>query len=160
MPHAHASLREVRSGEFLKIDGGAQRDGYHSDITRTVVVGAPSSLQEAIHRIVLEAHDQAIAAVRPGITGEELDNVARKVIEEAGYGRYFGHGTGHGIGLSVHEEPRIGRESHTILEEGMAFTIEPGIYVPEVGGVRIEDTILLTERGAEVATNTTRRMTL
>ncbi len=160
MPHAHASPREIRSGEFLKIDGGAQWNGYHSDITRTVVLSAATSSQEAIHRIVLEAHDQAIAAIRPGMTGEALDQVARKVIEEAGYGRYFGHGTGHGVGLSVHEEPRIGRESHTILEEGMAFTIEPGIYLPGVGGVRIEDTILLTEKGPEVATTTTRRMTL
>lgn len=160
MPHAHASQREVRSGEFLKIDGGSQWQGYNSDITRTVVLGSATSQQQEIFQVVLEAHDQALSAVRPGMLGQELDGVARKVIEEAGYGPNFGHGTGHGVGLSVHEEPRIGKESRVILAEGMAFTIEPGIYLPGVGGVRIEDTVLLTETGVELLTTTSREMTL
>ena len=160
MPHAQASDRSIQSGEFLKIDGGSQWQGYHSDITRTLVLGRAAPRQEEIHQIVLEAHDQAIAAARPGMSAEELDGIARRVIEEAGYGQYFGHGTGHGVGLSVHEEPRIGRESHISLEEGMAFTIEPGVYLPGLGGVRIEDTVLLSADGAEVVTTTPRGMML
>jgi len=158
MPHAQASDRSVQSGEFLKIDGGSRWQGYHSDITRTLVLGRATPQQKKIHQTVLEAHDQAIAAARPGMTAEELDAIARRVIEEAGYGRYFGHGTGHGVGLSIHEEPRIGRDSRVSLEEGMAFTIEPGIYLPGLGGVRIEDTILLSDKGAEVLTTTPRGM--
>jgi len=160
MPHAHASQRAIRSGEFLKIDGGSRWRGYHSDITRTVVLGSPTSREREIFQIVLEAHDQALAAVRTGLVAEDLDGVARKVIEQAGYGSYFGHGTGHGVGLSIHEEPRIGKGSRTALAEGMTFTIEPGIYLPGLGGVRIEDTILLTESGAEVLTTASREMTL
>ena len=160
MPHAHPSSRVVGTGELLKIDGGCQWQGYHSDITRTLVVGAAKPDQRRIHQIVLEAHDQAVAWARPGINAEELDAMARKVIEDAGYGPYFGHGTGHGVGLSVHEEPIIGKGSRVLLEEGMAFTIEPGIYLPGFGGVRIEDTVLLTASGAEVVTTTSREMTL
>jgi len=160
MPHAHPSQREVGSAEFLKLDGGAQWQGYHSDMTRTWVLGSATSQQKQIFQIVLEAHDEAISAVRPGMLAEELDGVARRVIEEAGYGAYFGHGTGHGVGLSVHEKPRIGKDSQTPLAEGMAFTIEPGIYLPGVGGVRIEDTVLLTESGVEVLTTASREMTL
>lgn len=160
MPHAHPSQRELRSGEFLKIDGGSQWQGYHSDMTRTWVLGSATSRQKEIFQIVLEAHDRAISAVRPGMLAEELDRVARRVIEGAGYGAHFGHGTGHGVGLSVHEEPRIGKDSHIALAEGMAFTIEPGIYLPGVGGVRIEDTVLLTESGVETLTTASREMTL
>jgi len=160
MPHAQASDRAIQAGELLKIDGGCEWQGYHSDITRTLALGRATPDQEKIHRIVLEAHGQAVAAARPGMIAGELDGVARRVIEEGGYGEYFGHGTGHGVGLSVHEEPRIGRDSKDLLEEGMAFTIEPGIYVPGLGGVRIEDTILLSARGAEVVTTTPRGITL
>jgi len=160
MPHAHPSQREVKSGDFLKMDGGSQWHGYHSDMTRTWVLGSATPQQKQIFQVVLEAHDQAVSAVRPGMLAEELDGVTRRVIEEAGYGAYFGHGTGHGVGLSVHEEPRIGKDSRTPLAEGMVFTIEPGIYLPGVGGVRIEDTVFLTEDGAEVLTTASREMTL
>lgn len=158
MPHAHPSQRSFKTGEFLKIDGGNQWDGYHSDITRTMVWGASTFQQREIYQIVLEAHDQAISAAKPGMTGGELDGIARGIIERAGYGQYFGHGTGHGIGLSIHEEPRISKASSIPLEAGMTFTIEPGIYLPGVGGIRIEDSVLLTESGIEVLTKATREM--
>jgi Xaa-Pro aminopeptidase len=160
MPHAQASDRIIESGEFIKIDGGCQWQGYHSDITRTMVWGRATPEREEIHRVVLQAHDEAIGAARPGMRAEDLDAICRKVIEEAGYGSNFGHGTGHGVGLSVHEEPRIARDSKVLLEEGMAFTVEPGIYLPGVGGVRIEDTLLLSAHGAEMVTTTPRGMAL
>jgi Xaa-Pro aminopeptidase len=160
MPHAVPSERTIKAGEFVKIDGGCQWKGYHSDLTRTVVWGKASPEQERIYQVVLRAHDEALAAARPQIKAEELDAVCRRIIEEAGFGDFFGHGTGHGVGLSVHEEPRIGRDSKVILEEGMTFTIEPGIYIPGTGGVRIEDTILLSGSGAQVLTKSLREMLL
>ncbi|HUL30323.1 MAG TPA: M24 family metallopeptidase, partial [Thermodesulfobacteriota bacterium] len=125
---------------------------YHSDQTRTVVCGNPSPQQQKIYGIVKEAHDKAIEKVRPGIPVSDVDAAARDTIRDHGYGEYFGHGTGHGIGLAVHEDPAVNRENKDLLREGMVLTVEPGIYLPDWGGVRIEDMVLVTPHGAEVLT--------
>ena len=152
LPHGRASGKQIERGEFVLIDFGAGFRGYHSDQTRTVVCGNPSSEQQKIYQIVKEAHDQAIEKVRPGVPISEVDGAARDHIQNQGYGEYFGHGTGHGIGLAVHEAPVINGENKGLIEEGMVFTIEPGIYIPDWGGVRIEDMVLVTPHGAEVLT--------
>ena len=152
LPHGRASGKQIEWGDFVLIDFGAGFQGYHSDQTRTVVCGNPSSEQQKIYQIVKEAHDQAIEKVRPGVPIGEVDAAARDHIRNQGYGEYFGHGTGHGIGLAVHEAPVINGENKGLIEEGMVFTIEPGIYIPDWGGVRIEDMVLVTPHGAEVLT--------
>jgi len=152
LPHGKASGKRIEKGDFILIDFGLGFQGYHSDQTRTVVCGNPSSEQQKIYRIVLEAHDRAIERVRPGIPIHEVDAAARDHIRNQGYGEYFGHGTGHGIGLAVHEDPVVNSENKGFIQEGMVFTIEPGIYLPDWGGVRIEDMVLVTPQGAEVLT--------
>jgi Xaa-Pro aminopeptidase/Xaa-Pro dipeptidase len=152
MPHGIASEKALRAGESVTIDFGAIKDGYHSDETVTVAVGDPDERLRAIHGIVKTAHDLAIAAVRPGIDCKELDAVAREYIRESGYGDYFGHGLGHGVGLEIHEKPVISPRGITVAVEGMVFTIEPGIYIPGFGGVRIEDTVVVTAEGCRVLT--------
>lgn len=152
LPHGRASDKRIEKGDLIIIDFGSGFRGYHSDQTRTVVCGEPSLEQEKIHRIVKEARDKAIEKVRPGVPICEVDQAARDYIRSQGYGEYFGHGTGHGIGLGVHEDPVINSENRDLLREGMVFTIEPGIYVPDWGGVRIEDMVLVTSQGAEVLT--------
>lgn len=151
-PHGRASLKKIEKGDFVLIDFGSRVEGYHSDQTRTLVCGDPSEDQKKIYQIVKEAHDRAIEKIRPGIPIQELDAAARDYIRDRGYDEYFGHGTGHGIGLAVHEEPVINKENEDLLQEGMVFTIEPGIYIPEWGGVRIEDMVRVTSNGAEVLT--------
>jgi Xaa-Pro aminopeptidase len=152
LPHGRASGKQIERGEFVLIDFGAEFRGYHSDQTRTIVCGNPSSEQQKIYQIVKEAHDQAIEKVRPGVPISEVDGAARDHIQNQGYAEYFGHGTGHGIGLAVHEAPVINGENKGLIEEGMVFTIEPGIYIPDWGGVRIEDMVLVTPHGTEVLT--------
>jgi Xaa-Pro aminopeptidase len=152
LPHGKASGKRIEKGDFIVIDFGSGFQGYHSDQTRTVVCGSPSSEQQKIYQTVKEAHDKAIEKVRPGIPICEVDGAARDHIRNQGYGEYFGHGTGHGIGLAVHEDPVINSENKGPVQEGMVFTIEPGIYVPDWGGVRIEDMVLVTPHGAEVLT--------
>jgi len=152
MPHGRASDKVIRSGELVTIDFGAVKDGYHSDETVTVAVGRPSDRGREIHDIVRQAHDRAIAAVRPGISCRDLDAVARDYISEQGYDAYFGHGLGHGVGLEIHEKPVVSPRSEAVVEEGMVFTIEPGIYIPGFGGVRIEDTVAVTADGCVVLT--------
>jgi Xaa-Pro aminopeptidase len=152
LPHGKSSAKEVQKGDSIIIDFGICYRGYHSDETCTFFCGKPSLRQREVYQIVKDAHDKAIASVRAGKTAKELDAIARGYIADAGYGDYFGHGTGHGVGLAVHEEPVIGPESRDIVEKGMIFTIEPGIYIPGWGGVRIEDMILVTESGCEVLT--------
>jgi Xaa-Pro aminopeptidase len=147
LPHGKASDKVIRTGELVTIDFGAIYAGYHSDETVTVAVGTPDSRQKEIYTTVKDAHDRAMAAVRPGISLKELDGVARQFIEERGYGAYFGHGLGHGVGLEVHEKPTVSCRSDQTAEEGMVFTIEPGIYIPGWGGVRIEDTVVVTMDG-------------
>jgi Xaa-Pro aminopeptidase len=152
MPHGRASDKVLRSGELVTIDFGAVKDGYHSDETVTVAVGRPSDRGREIHDIVRQAHDRAIAAVRPGISCRDLDAVARDYIREQGYDANFGHGLGHGVGLEIHEKPVVSPRSEAVVEEGMVFTIEPGIYIPGFGGVRIEDTVAVTADGCVILT--------
>ena len=150
MPHAETSDAVLRSGDLLVVDIGAQVDGYASDVTRTYAIGPVGAAERALHALVLEAQEAARHVARAGMTCAELDKVARGVIVAAGKGDLFKHGLGHGVGLDVHEEPRVSSRSADVLRAGMVVTIEPGVYVPNVGGVRIEDTVLITETGIEV----------
>jgi Xaa-Pro aminopeptidase len=152
MPHGRASEKVLQAGDLVTIDFGSVKDGYHSDETVTVAVGRPSDRGREIHEIVRQAHDLAIAAVRPGIGCRAIDAVARDFIRDNGYGSYFGHGLGHGVGLEIHEKPVVSPRSDTVVEEGMVFTIEPGIYIPGFGGVRIEDTVAVTAEGCVLLT--------
>lgn len=158
MPHGRASDKIIRSGELVTIDFGALKDAYHSDETVTVACGEPGVREREIHAIVKTAHDLAIEQVRPGLGCKELDAMAREYIRECGYGEYFGHGLGHGVGLEIHENPTLSPRSEAILEEGMVVTIEPGIYIPGFGGVRIEDTLLVTADGYQVLTSADKQL--
>jgi Xaa-Pro aminopeptidase len=153
LPHGKAGARAIGKGELVTMDFGALYQGYHSDETVTLAVGQPDARQKEIYGIVKDAHDRAIAAVRPGVSLKELDGKARSYIEAKGYGSYFGHGLGHGVGLEVHEKPVVSFKSEGVVEEGMVFTIEPGIYIPHWGGVRIEDTVVVTSDGCLPLTN-------
>ncbi len=148
MAHHRPSDKVIQDGEHIVIDMGAQVNGYCSDITRTVVVGEPDEMFHKIYSIVLGAQLTAINTVRPGMTGKECDGLSRDVIAEAGYGDNFGHSLGHGVGLAVHENPGVGPRSENTLNAGMVFTVEPGIYIPGWGGIRIEDIVILGETGA------------
>jgi Xaa-Pro aminopeptidase len=139
LPHAQPSEREIRSGEPIVMDIGARVGGYASDITRTICIGKPDATFRKIYDVVLGAQLGALALVREGMTGEAADNLARAIIKEAGHGDAFGHSLGHGVGLAVHESPRLGPNAADILKSGMVFSIEPGVYLPGWGGVRIED---------------------
>lgn len=152
MPHGLASSKKIRSGELITIDFGARYHGYCSDCTRTVQLGKISSKEAEMYRIVDEANRAARQGVKPGKKAKEIDALARDIIKTAGYGEFFGHGTGHGIGLAVHEDPRISWESELTIESGMVFTIEPGIYIPGEAGVRIEDMVLVTDTGCQTLT--------
>ncbi len=149
LPHAAATDKKLSKGEFVTIDFGVQCAGYCSDQTRTFILGRPTKKQRRIYDAVLKAHDRAIAAVRAGRPLKAVDAAARKVIERTGYAKRFIHGTGHGLGLCVHEPPVVSPHSTGSAEKGMVFTIEPGIYLPRWGGVRIEDTIVVTAQGCE-----------
>ena len=148
LPHHRAGERAIQEGEPIVIDMGAKYQGYCSDLTRTIVVGTPDETFRKVYNTVLGAQLAAIATVQAGMTGAEADGLARKPIEEAGYGEQFGHSLGHGVGLAVHEYPGVGPRSESILREGMAFTVEPGIYISGWGGVRIEDVVVLEKTGA------------
>jgi Xaa-Pro aminopeptidase len=156
LPHARPTDRLLQTGDATVLDFGGVYDGYCVDLTRTVQLGAPSAALARLYSAVAEAQQAAIRAVRPGVTASAIDGAARAVLERYGLGEAFGHGTGHGLGLEVHEEPRIARQTPRLtdhaVEPGMVFTIEPGAYVPGVGGVRIEDDVLVTENGCEVLT--------
>jgi Xaa-Pro aminopeptidase len=152
LPHGKAGNRILGHGELVTLDYGAVYRGYHSDETVTVAVGAPDPRQKEIYGVVKDAHDRALAAVRPGVTFKELDGLARDYIEHKGYGSYFGHGLGHGVGLEVHENPTVSFRGEGVVEAGMVFTIEPGIYIPDWGGVRIEDTVLVEKDGCRLLT--------
>lgn len=152
LPHGVASDRKMRKGDLITIDYGAVIEGYHADTTRVFSLGRPSSKGRKIFDVVLEAQIAAVEAVRPGVTGDEVDAVARRIITEAGFAKNFGHGTGHGVGLEIHEGPRLALGVKEVLEPGMVVTVEPGIYLPGWGGVRIEDMVLVTEKGKEVMT--------
>lgn len=148
LPHGMASDKVLEIGDFITFDFGAVYKGYHSDMTRTVLLGMANTWQKEIYTIVEEAQRKGLKAAQAGITGMELDAIVRKVITGCGYGDYYVHGTGHGVGLEIHEMPNINKRGSTVLQTGMVFTIEPGIYIPGKGGVRIEDTVVLTDEGA------------
>lgn len=152
LPHGVASDKTIRAGELVTIDFGTRVAGYHSDETVTVAVGEVAPQLREIYDVVLAAHDQAIEQVRPGISLKALDEVARAHIASCGYGDFFGHGLGHGVGLQVHEYPTVSSRSEAVAETGMVFTVEPGIYLPEVGGVRIEDMVEVTDDGCRLLT--------
>jgi len=152
-PHARTGGRTLKQGDLITIDCGASYGGYMGDLTRTVALGEIDPELERVHRIVEEANAAGREACRPGIPAQEVDRAARAVIEGAGYGRYFVHRTGHGLGLEVHEPPYIMEGNEQLLEAGMVFTVEPGIYLPKRGGARIEDVVLITPEGAETLTS-------
>ncbi|SMP48528.1 M24 family metallopeptidase [Anoxynatronum buryatiense] len=158
LPHGIASDKLIEVGDFLTFDYGNLVDGYCSDMTRTVVVGKATDRQKEIYQTVLNAQKAALKAVRPGITGIELDEIARQIITEAGFGDYFGHGLGHGVGLEIHELPHVNHLGKVPLEPGMVITIEPGIYIPDEGGVRIEDLVLVTADGYEVLSHSNKEL--
>jgi Xaa-Pro aminopeptidase len=149
LPHAEPGAREIGAGDMVVFDMGAKLDDYCSDGTRTFAVGEPSDAAREVYEVVRGAQRAALDAVRAGIGGEPLDEVARGLIESAGHGERFGHGLGHGVGLEVHEGPRVSRRSEDVLAAGEVVTIEPGVYLPGELGVRIEDLVVVTEDGHE-----------
>lgn len=158
LPHGVATDKIIEKGDFITLDYGAYYNGYVSDITRTLAVGKPSEELINIYDIVLEAQLRGMAGIKPGMTGKEADALTRNLIEEKGFGQYFGHSTGHGIGLEVHEGPALSLRSDIILEPGMAVTVEPGIYLPGIGGVRIEDDTIVTLDGNEALTHSSKEL--
>ena len=162
LPHYRAGNRILTAGDLLVLDFGGVLDGYCCDLTRTVSIGPPSAESQRLYDAVLAAQQAAIAAVRPGVEASAVDAAARGVLQARGLGEAFGHGTGHGLGLEVHEEPRIGQRRDAVppvtLQPGMVFTVEPGAYIPGFGGVRIEDDVLVTETGCEVLTAVPREL--
>lgn len=158
MPHAKVTTREIERGDLVKLDFGARIDGYCADMTRTVVIGAADERQKELYNVVLAANLAGISAAGPGLAGKELDAIARAVIVEHGFGDRFGHGLGHGVGLDVHESPRVGPRSNDTLVIGNVVTIEPGVYIPGYGGVRIEDLVVIEEGGGRVLTASEKSM--
>ncbi|GAB4161093.1 MAG: aminopeptidase P family protein [Planctomycetaceae bacterium] len=154
LPHARPGKSRISDSDFVLVDWGSQSaGGYRSDLTRVLVTGKILPKLEKIYRVVLKAQTKAIEAIRPGVACKDVDAVARRVIGDAGYGKRFGHGLGHGIGLDIHEGPRFSPISTSVLKPGMVITVEPGIYFPGWGGVRIEDDVLVTSNGHEVLTS-------
>lgn len=160
LPHGVASERVIQGDEFVKMDFGALYNGYCSDLTRTVVLGKPTDKHKEIYDIVLEAQLAALDAIRPGVTGKEIDGIARNIIAKYGYGDHFGHGLGHSFGMEIHESPRFSKLSDDVMKPGMIMTVEPGIYLPGFGGVRIEDDIVITETGIKILTHAPKSFTV
>lgn len=158
VPHGVAGDRVIQAGDFITMDFGAAYKGYCSDMTRTVAVGYATEEMEKVYNTVLKAQEAALAVSKPGMKGCEIDGTARKVIEEAGYGQYFGHGYGHGLGLEVHEAPNCGPSSQTPLQPGNVCSAEPGIYIAGKFGVRIEDVVIFTENGVENITRSPKNL--
>ena len=150
--HGKPSEKKITEGELIIIDVGANYQNYNSDITRTIIMGKENAKQKEIFSIVLEAQNKALEFLKPGVKCKEVDSIARDIIGKKGYGEYFGHSLGHGVGLDIHELPPVSFSDDTVLLPGMVITIEPGIYLPEAGGVRIEDSVLITEEGYEILT--------
>jgi Xaa-Pro aminopeptidase len=148
-PHAVPSDNKIKSGDFVTIDFGARKDNYDSDMTRTVAVGEITKEMENIYNTVLFAHEKGRDALKPGVSCKEADAAARKVIEDAGYGEYFTHSLGHGVGIEIHESPRLSKTSTDILKVGDIVTVEPGIYIEGFCGVRIENMYVITRDGYE-----------
>ena len=153
MPHAVPTDKVLEEGDFLTMDFGCLVNGYCSDMTRTIVYGRADEKQKEIYDVVLQAQMAALHAIKPGMTGKEVDAIARDVIKEAGYGDCFGHSLGHSVGLEIHETPCFSPREESVIELGMVITVEPGIYVEGFGGVRIEDVVVITENGCENITH-------
>jgi len=160
MPHGVASEKKLAQGEMVTIDFGAIFKAYATDMTRTVCLGEPDAKQRDVYATARNALEKAAAALKPGLTGREADATARDFITKAGYGEYFGHSLGHGVGLEAHELPILSPRAETVLEPGMTVTVEPGIYIYGWGGVRIEDMMLITANGAEALTSSTRDLVI
>lgn len=159
MPHARPTDNRIRAGDLIVIDWGGESDGYFSDMTRTfLAAGGNASRKKEIYNAVLTANLHAISSVNEGVHARKIDQAARDVIKNAGYGEFFGHGTGHGIGLAIHELPRISMSGREMVRKGMVFSIEPGIYVPGLGGVRIEDLVVAEKKGCRVLTGIPKRL--
>jgi Xaa-Pro aminopeptidase len=159
LPHARPTSKRVDESDFLLIDWGVRADTYVSDLTRMVVTGRLSPKFSKLYQVVLNAQLAGIEAIKPGASCEQVDAAARKVITKAGYGEAFGHGLGHGTGLEVHEAPRLAKgQKDVLLEPGMIVTVEPGVYFPEWGGIRIEDDVLVTKSGHEVLTSVPKQL--
>ena len=158
LPHGTATSKKICSGEFVTLDFGCVVDGYHSDMTRTICLGKPSSEMKKVYNIVLDAQQKASDAVRSGVASKKIDLTARKYIHTKGYGKYFGHSLGHGVGLEIHELPRVAPKSTEKLSAGNVITIEPGIYIPNQFGVRIEDAVVVREQGSEVLTSSPKEL--
>ena len=158
MPHGIPSERKVQLGDLVTIDFGARFAFYCSDMTRTVIIGKPSERQKAIYNTVLDAQTKAIESIKPNTHCKDIDNKARSYICKQGFGKYFGHGLGHGVGLEIHETPSLSPKSDSKLLPGMVVTIEPGIYVEDYGGVRIEDMVVITKDGFENITSSKKRL--
>ncbi|HZG17162.1 MAG TPA: Xaa-Pro peptidase family protein [Candidatus Bathyarchaeia archaeon] len=160
LPHGTPGTRKIQNGELLLFDSGVLVDGYHSDISRTFGVGEIHEKLVDMYETVLEANLASISAVQPGVAFATIDQAAREIIAQKGYGKYFLNRVGHGLGLEIHEYPSIHGNNHDIVREGMVFTIEPGIYIPQLGGVRIEDNVFVTSGGAEVLTSYPKKLTI
>ncbi|HLS91283.1 MAG TPA: M24 family metallopeptidase, partial [Limnochordia bacterium] len=159
LPHARPTDRVISTGDLVTLDFGCVVDGYCSDMTRTVAVGKSDGRQREIYQLVLEAQQTGVKAVQPGKAGKEVDAAARAVIAGAGYGEQFGHGLGHGVGLEVHERPPVlSKLGEELLQEGMVTSVEPGIYIPGWGGVRIEDLVVVTSQGCRVLTQSPKEL--
>jgi Xaa-Pro aminopeptidase len=159
LPHAVPRDVAIPAGTLVVIDWGAQLDGYSSDCTRTYATGELDPRDREVYEIVLRAQEEALAAIAPGPTGRDIDAIARDAIEAAGHGEHFGHGLGHGVGLEIHEGPRLSRQGADALEAGNVVTVEPGVYVPGAVGVRIEDLVVVTAEGHEVLTSLPKTLT-
>ena len=158
MPHGVPCDKKIEKGDFITMDFGAVVEGYHSDMTRTVAVGEVSSKQAEVYKTVLDAQLKSLETLKAGVSCFDADAAARNIIENAGYGEYFGHGTGHGVGIEIHEAPRLSPKSDAILKAGDIVTVEPGIYLPDEFGVRIEDMAFITENGFENLTRTPKNL--
>lgn len=156
--HAQPGENKLSNGDFVVMDFGCVYQGYCSDMTRTVAIGEANEEMVKIYNIVLSAQKAALDMIRPGIKGKEVDAVARNIIKEAGYGEYFGHGLGHSVGIEIHENPRFSTAEEKVIEAGMVITVEPGIYVPGLGGVRIEDLVAITSTGIDNFTNSPKEL--
>jgi Xaa-Pro aminopeptidase len=160
MPHARPSDRRMVEGDLVVLDFGAVVDGYCSDMTRTIILGDPSETQQRMLDVVTESQQAGVGAVRAGIEAKAVDAACREVIAEAGWADAFLHSTGHGVGLEIHEDPRVSSLSKAVLEEGFVVTVEPGVYLPEHGGVRVEDTVVVTTEGCRLLTHTPKKVTV
>jgi len=156
LPHGTASGKVIQKGELVVVDFGAVVGGYCSDQTRTFVMGTPSREQQQLYQLVLKGQELALEALRPGVSGAEVDSQVRDYFQEHGFGHNFGHGLGHGVGLEVHEVPSLSPRGTEILQEDMVFTVEPGIYIEGWGGIRIEDMVVLRAGGPQVLTGSSK----